>query len=27
VQRAHAARHPAHTPQPETHAATTLHYL
>jgi len=22
-----AARHPVHTPQPETHAATTLHYL
>jgi hypothetical protein len=26
VQRA-AARHPVHTPQPETHAVTTLHYL
>ena len=23
----HAAQHPVHTPQPETHAATTLHYL
>jgi len=23
----HAARHSVHTPQPETHAATTLHYL
>jgi len=21
------AQHPEHTPQPETHAATTLHYL
>ena len=21
------AQHPVHTPQPETHAATTLHYL
>jgi len=23
----HAARHSEHTPQPETHAATTLHNL
>jgi len=23
----HAARHPTHTPQPETHAATTLQNL
>jgi len=23
----HAALHPVQTPQPETHAATTLHYL
>jgi len=23
----HAARHSVHIPQPETHAATTLHYL
>jgi len=23
----HAASHPVHTPRPETHAATTLHYL
>jgi len=23
----HAVRHPVHTPQPETHATTTLHYL
>jgi len=22
-----AAQHPVHTPQPEIHAATTLHYL
>jgi hypothetical protein len=22
-----AAQHPVHTPQPETHAATTLHHL
>jgi len=22
-----AVRHPVHKPQPETHAATTLHYL
>jgi len=30
VQRAtesHAAKHPVHTPQTETHAATTLQYL
>jgi len=24
---AHAAQHSVHTPQPETHAATTLHFL
>jgi len=23
----HAAQHSVHTPQPETHAATTPHYL
>jgi len=23
----HAAQHPVHTPQPETHAATALYYL